>query len=35
MTVAKALPADLIGEQGLLKQITKAVIERALQAEIN
>lgn len=48
MTVAKALPADLIdslmsgyqkpedliGEHGLLKQITKAVIERALQAEM-
>jgi putative transposase len=48
MTVAKALPADLIdslmsgyqkpedliGEHGLLKQISKAVIERALQAEM-
>lgn len=48
MTVAKALPADLIdslmsgyqkpedliGEHGLLKQITKAVFERALQAEM-
>lgn len=27
-------PEDLIGEHGLLKQITKAVIERALQAEM-
>ena len=48
MTVAKALPADLIdslmsgyqkpedliGEHGLLKQITKAFVERALQAEM-
>jgi putative transposase len=48
MTVAKALPADLIdsllsgykkpedliGENGLLKQITKALVERALAAEM-
>ncbi|MHB8302763.1 MAG: IS256 family transposase, partial [Acidobacteriaceae bacterium] len=27
-------PEDLIGENGLLKQLTKAVIERALQAEL-
>ncbi|MDX8386605.1 MAG: IS256 family transposase [Gallionella sp.] len=27
-------PEDLIGEHGLLKQLTKAVIERALQAEM-
>ena len=27
-------PEDLIGEQGLLKQITKAFVERALQAEM-
>lgn len=27
-------PEDLIGENGLLKQLTKAVIERALQAEM-
>lgn len=27
-------PEDLIGEHGLLKQITKAVVERALQAEM-
>jgi len=27
-------PEDLIGENGLLKQITKAVVERALQAEL-
>jgi putative transposase len=27
-------PEDLIGEQGLLKQITKALIERAMQAEL-
>jgi len=26
-------PEDLIGEHGLLKQLTKAVVERALQAE--
>jgi putative transposase len=26
--------ADLIGENGLLKRLTKAVIERALQAEM-
>lgn len=48
MTVAKALPADLIdsllsgykkpedliGENGLLKQLTKALVERALNAEM-
>jgi putative transposase len=28
-------PEDLIGEHGLLKQITKAVIERALQTEMD
>ena len=28
-------PADLIGENGMLKQLTKAVIEAALQAEMN
>lgn len=27
-------PEDIIGENGLLKQLTKAVLERALQAEI-
>jgi putative transposase len=27
-------PADIIGENGLLKQLTKAVLERALQAEM-
>ena len=27
-------PEDLIGEQGLLKQLTKAIVERALQAEL-
>ncbi len=27
-------PEDLIGEQGLLKQLTKALVERALQAEM-
>jgi len=27
-------PEDLIGEHGLLKQLTKALLERALQAEI-
>src|SRR5438270_8659205 len=26
-------PEDLIGEQGLLKQLTKALVERAMQAE--
>jgi putative transposase len=48
MTVAKALPADLIdsllsnykkpedliGEHGLLKQLTKALVERALHAKM-
>ena len=28
-------PEDLIGEHGLLKQLTKAVVERALQAEMS
>ena len=28
-------PEDLIGEHGLLKQLTKALVERALQAEIS
>src|SRR5436305_10463660 len=27
-------PEDIIGENGLLKQLTKAVLERALQAEM-
>ena len=27
-------PEDLIGESGLLKQITKVLVERALQAEM-
>ena len=27
-------PEDLIGENGILKQITKAIVERALQAEL-
>jgi putative transposase len=27
-------PEDLIGEGGLLKQLTKALVERALQAEM-
>lgn len=27
-------PEDIIGESGLLKQLTKAVLERALQAEM-
>jgi putative transposase len=27
-------PEDLIGEQGLLKQLTKAIVERAMQAEL-
>ena len=27
-------PADLIGEQGLLKQLTKALVERAMSAEL-
>lgn len=27
-------PEDVIGENGLLKQLTKAVLERALEAEI-
>lgn len=28
-------PEDLIGEDGLLKQLTKALLERAMQAEMN
>src|SRR5712692_2205295 len=28
-------PEDIIGENGLLKQLTKAILERALQAELN
>ncbi len=28
-------PEDLIGEHGLLKQLTKTVVERALQAEMS
>lgn len=28
-------PEDLIGENGLLKQLTKARVERALEAELN
>src|SRR5436190_23808201 len=27
-------PEDVLGENGLLKQLTKAVLERALQAEL-
>ena len=27
-------PEDLIGEGGLLKQLTKAIVERVLQAEM-
>ncbi len=27
-------PGDIIGENGLLKQLTKAVLERAMQAEM-
>ena len=27
-------PEDLIGENGILKQLTKAIVERALQAEL-
>ena len=27
-------PEDLIGKEGLLKQLTKALVERALQAEM-
>jgi putative transposase len=27
-------PEDLIGENGLLKQLTKALVERALHAEM-
>jgi putative transposase len=27
-------PEDLIGENGLLKQLTKALVERALNAEL-
>jgi len=28
-------PEDLIGEQGLLKQLTKALVERAMHAELS
>ncbi len=27
-------PEDILGENGLLKQLTKALLERAMQAEI-
>ena len=27
-------PEDIVGENGLLKQLTKAIVERALQAEL-
>jgi len=27
-------PEDLLGEQGLLKKLTKAILERAMQAEL-
>ena len=27
-------PEDIIGENGLLKQLTKAIVERALSAEL-
>lgn len=27
-------PEDLIGENGLLKQLTRTIVERALQAEL-
>ena len=27
-------PEDIVGENGLLKQLTKAVLERAIQAEL-
>src|SRR3984957_20878409 len=27
-------PEDIVGENGLLKQLTKAVLERAMQAEL-
>ena len=27
-------PEDLIGQNGILKQLTKALVERALQAEL-
>ena len=27
-------PEDILGENGLLKQLTKAVLERAMQAEL-
>ena len=27
-------PEDIIGENGLLKQLTKAILERALEAEM-
>ena len=28
-------PEDIIGENGLLKQLTKALLERAMQAEMS
>lgn len=28
-------PEDLLGEQGLLKQLTKALLERAMQSRTN
>jgi len=28
-------PEDIVGENGLLKQLTKAIVERALQAELS
>jgi len=28
-------PEDMIGENGLLKQLTKAVLERAMQVEMS
>lgn len=27
-------PEEIVGENGLLKQLTKAIVERALQAEL-
>ncbi len=27
-------PEDIIGEEGLLKQLTKAILERALESEL-
>lgn len=28
-------PEDLLGDNGILKQLTKAIVERALQAELS